>query len=180
MLPNWFLLSVVRGSFVVCLLQKKVARPCSGLLPHALACILLLPLHPLLLKNGLPKKAFRLTALLFFFYHQNVWWFWCWKYDSTYTILEILYHQKSLLITSQSHSYSLIFSTQSFNTGFPWASFPCLPHSSCSVPKWSHLLPRTDDFKSLSPLKPLSYAPDSNFQLLIWVFSSKPTFSVTK
>lgn len=138
-----------------------------------------IPPPPLLPKKGLPS-VFRFMARSSFFYHQNAWWFWCWKSDSTLPILEILYSQRPLLIISQSHSYSLVFSTQPLNMCFPWASSPCRLHSLYSIPELSRLLPNTDDFKSISPLKPLSRAPDSNFKLLIWyfpwVFFPKPTF----
>lgn len=132
------------------------------------------------------KKAFPqpFSSLLdsAFSYHQNARWFWCWKSDSTCTTLKILYSQRSLLIISQSHSYSLVFSTQPLNRNFPWASSPCNLHSLYSTREWSHLLPNTDDFKFISSLKPLSCAPDSDFKLLIWyfpwVFFPKTTFSV--
>lgn len=105
-----------------------------------------------------------------FFYHQNAWWFWCWKSDSTHTTLEILYSQRPLLIISQSHSYSLVFSTQPLNTGFPCASSPCRLHSLYSIPEWSHLLPNTDDFKSVS-IKASLLCSRLKFQAAYLIFS---------
>ena len=88
-----------------------------------------------------------------------------------------LYHSRDIVLPKviTNNLLSLIhvllfFSTQPLNMGIPWASFPCPFSSLYSVPEWSHLLLSTDDFKSYSPLKPLSCAPDSNFRLPIWCF----------
>lgn len=109
-----------------------------------------------------PKRPFPHLLIhgSFSFHPQNAWWFWCWKSGSTHTTLE-MYSQRSLLIISSLLFILSCFSTQSLNMFLE----PVL----CPLPSLysflNHLIycSALMSSKSVSPSKPLSCVPNSNF-----------------